>query len=173
MKKAFVITVILSVFLTGVFLAQNNGNPVSNKPAKVETINKEKLQDLIKNRNGKALLLNIWATWCGPCREEFPELVRLESEFKGKNLDIIGISVDSKKEVDSKVIPFLKNQKTNFRVFINGFEKDEDLIDFVDKKWQGEIPVTIIYDQSGSRKSFLIGSQDFDTFKKAVETAMK
>lgn len=164
MKSTLVFIIILCVFSI---------SSLGNKTDKVETINKEKLQEIIKNRNGKVLLLNIWATWCGPCRDEFPELVRLENEYKGRTLDIVGISVDEKKDVDSKVIPFLKQQKANFRTFINGFDKDEDLIDFVDKSWQGDIPVTVIYDKNGSRKSFLVGSQDFKTFKKEVESALK
>ncbi|MGE5680203.1 MAG: TlpA disulfide reductase family protein [Bacillota bacterium] len=198
MKGILVLTAVLCSLSVGAFITQNlaikqnkeqasakvqisekaqfsEGANAGNKAygMKVDPIDKEKLQSIIKNRNGKALLINVWASWCGPCREEFPDLVKLGNDYKGKDLDIIGLSVDDKKEVESKVIPFLKEQKANFTIYINGFKKDSDLIEFFDKKWQGEIPVTLIYDSKGNRKAFLVGMQDYKSFKKEVDAAMK
>lgn len=198
MKGILVLTAVLCSLSVGAFITQNlaikqnkeqasakvqisekaqfsEGANAGNKAygMKVDPIDKERLQSIIKNRNGKALLINVWASWCGPCREEFPDLVKLGNDYKGKDLDIIGLSVDDKKEVESKVIPFLKEQKANFTIYINDFKKDSDLIEFFDKKWQGEIPVTLIYDSKGNRKAFLVGMQDYKSFKKEVDAAMK
>jgi thiol-disulfide isomerase/thioredoxin len=55
----------------------------------VEKIDKAKLTKIIKERKGKVLFLNLWATWCVPCREEFPSIVKLAEEFK--DVEFIGI----------------------------------------------------------------------------------
>src|SRR3989339_988306 len=78
--------------------------PQKSEKIKVETIDKAKLSKLIKDRKGKILFLNLWATWCVPCREEFPSIVKLASELK--DVEFVGISIDFLDEVDSKIIPF-------------------------------------------------------------------
>ncbi len=139
----------------------------------VEKLDKQKLESLLKNRKGKALFLNLWATWCVPCREEFPSIVKLVSDYKGKPIDFIGVSIDYPDEVDSKIIPFLEKQKTNFVSYVNGFEKDEDLINALNKNWNGALPATFIYDKSGKRISFLEGKQTYEKFKKEIEKVLK
>jgi len=85
-----------------------NSLPLANFESSVEVkeINEDLLNNLIKNRNGKILLINVWAAWCIPCREEFPDLVKLAYNYKD-DLDVIAISVDYKDEIETKVKPFL------------------------------------------------------------------
>ena len=134
----------------------------------VETIAKDNLEELIKNRNGKILLLNIWATWCIPCREEFPDLVKLSQEYK-EQIDIVAISVDYKDEIDSKVIPFLHKNSVKFSVFISGFSKDEELINFVDSNWNGALPASFIYNSDGEQIQFLEGKQSIESFSSSIK----
>lgn len=68
--------------------------------------------------NGRLLLVNFWATWCGPCREEIPALVRLQGKDEYKNLQIVGISIDSV----AKVIDFSAEFKINYPLVIGGLE---------------------------------------------------
>ena len=67
---------------------------------------------------GRLLLVNFWATWCGPCREEIPALVRLQGKEEYKNLQIVGISIDSA----AKVIDFSTEFKINYPLVIGGLE---------------------------------------------------
>ncbi|MBI5475495.1 MAG: TlpA family protein disulfide reductase [Ignavibacteriales bacterium] len=136
----------------------------------VETIDKAKLTKLIKDRKGKILFLNLWATWCVPCREEFPSIVKLASEIK--DVEFVGISVDFPDEVDSKIIPFLESNKTNFVSYVNGIEDDEELINALDKNWNGALPATFIFDVKGNKKVFLSGSKSYDEFKKEIQKAL-
>src|ERR687884_723345 len=55
----------------------------------------------------RPLLINFWATWCDPCREEFPDLVKIDTEFRSKGLDFIAISLDDPPDVKTKVPAFL------------------------------------------------------------------
>jgi thiol-disulfide isomerase/thioredoxin len=141
------------------------------KEITVEKIDKAKLSKLIKDRKGKVLFLNLWATWCVPCREEFPSIVKLVDEFK--DVEFVGISVDFPDEVDSKIIPFLKSNKANFTSFVNAIEGDEELINLLDKNWNGALPATFIFDKTGKKISFMEGKKSYDDFKKEIEKAKK
>lgn len=137
----------------------------------VEKIDKGKLQKLIKERKGKVLFLNLWATWCVPCREEFPSIVKLADEYK--DVEFVGISVDFPDEIDSKIIPFLKSNKVNFTTYVNAFEGDEDLINILDKNWNGALPATFVFDKNGKKISFLEGKKTYEDFKREIEKAKK
>src|SRR5207253_1033630 len=71
----------------------------------VTQIDIEGLKPLLKP-NGKPLLINFWATWCDPCREEFPDLVRIDAEFRGK-IDVITVSLDDLADIKTYVPKFL------------------------------------------------------------------
>lgn len=169
MKKFFSAIVILLFTIN--ILASEDEKSKQNDKIIVELIDKEKLTKLIKERKGKPLFLNLWATWCVPCREEFPSINKLSEEFK--DVDFIGISVDFPEEVDSKIIPFLKSQNAKFISYVNGFEGDEELINSIDKNWNGALPATIIYDRKGKKISFLEGKKSYEEFKKEIEKAKK
>lgn len=130
----------------------------------IEVINKQILEKIIYERNGKVLLLNIWATWCVPCREEFADLAKVASEFGKQNVEVIGISIDFPEDIKSKVIPFLKKQKANFANFISAFKNDEELINFINKDWNGALPATAIFDTNGKQVAFLNGKRNYDEF---------
>ena len=163
MRKIFLITVLL---LTCVEIYSQQSDKIT-----VETIDKTKLAKLIKERKGKSLFLNLWATWCIPCREEFPSIVKLADEYK--NVEFVGISVDFPDEVDSKIIPFLKSNKANFISYVNGFDGDEELINALDKKWNGALPATFLFDRTGKKVTFLEGKKSYDEFKKEIEELKK
>ncbi|MBX3006841.1 MAG: TlpA family protein disulfide reductase [Melioribacteraceae bacterium] len=161
------------VLLLIIILFTSSNNYSQQNQLKVETIDKIKLEKLIKERNGKFLLLNLWATWCAPCREEFPDLVKLSDNFKSKNLEVVGISMDYPEEINSKIIPFLKKQNVSFKNYVNGFEKDEHLINAIDTSWIGAIPATVIYDEKGKKVAFFEGKKSYDEFVKQISLVRK
>ena len=121
---------------------------------KVSVLNKSALQDLINNRNGKILLLNLWATWCVPCREEIPDLEKLSKTHK--NIDVVGLSVDYPDEIESKILPFLKENNVTYKIYVSGFKNDTELINFLNKDWNGALPATIIFDPNPESKRILL-----------------
>jgi thiol-disulfide isomerase/thioredoxin len=138
------------------------------KSISVELLDKDKLERIISDRNDKILLINIWATWCIPCREEFPELVRLSESYKN-NLDIFAISVDFEDELNSKVLPFLESVNVNFPVYISNFNKDEELIKFFNLDWNGALPATFIYNARGKQIQNLEGKQSYESFSSILD----
>lgn len=135
---------------------------------KVEIINLSDLEKIIDGSDGRALLINVWATWCAPCREEFPELVKLANNYS-KEVRVVGISVDEKGDLDSKVIPFLKNQSASFQNYLLKVVDPEDFINALNKNWGGAIPATFIYDKTGNQKKMIIGKQTYTVFESAIK----
>jgi len=164
-KQKFVIIVGLILFSSLNLIAQ------SSKNIKVEEIDKSKLEKLIKNRKGKVLLLNIWASWCPPCKKEFPDLVKLAEKYKNSKVEIVGLSVDDKDDLQTEVIPFLQKNNANFKIYIQNFKNIEELISFF-PKWEGAIPLTVIFDKNGKEKKFIIGMRDFEFFDKAIQEVL-
>lgn len=135
----------------------------------VRTIDKKGLDALIAQRNGKVLLLNVWATWCIPCKEEFPDLVALSNALDPKKAEVVAISVDFPDEITQKVAPFVKKMKTPFRVYVQDFPSQDDFINSFDPQWGGAVPATFIYDAGGRQQKYLLGKQSYGQLKKAVD----
>ncbi len=106
--------------------------------------------------NGKPLMINFWATWCGPCREEFPDLVKLDGEFKGK-IDFITVSLDEQEELTAGVPKFLFDMKAKMPTYLLVTPDEEAAIATVSKEWAGALPLTVIYDPKGAVAYFRQG----------------
>jgi len=70
----------------------------------------------LSNYNGKVLLVNLWATWCGPCRLETPELVKLYKEFRSQGVEIIGLSTENPDTSAESVRKFINDYNVNYRI---------------------------------------------------------
>jgi thiol-disulfide isomerase/thioredoxin len=128
----------------------------------------KEIQQLKDSKKGKVLLINFWATWCKPCVKEFPDLVKLYNDYKDKGFSIVLISVDVPEDVEPKVIPFLKSQGVDFVTYYNKFDWPEDLINFIDKNWEGAIPSTYIYNKDGDMTADILGSRSYMEFEKEI-----
>ena len=140
----------------------------SNISSQIKIINVTDLSELINANKDRVLLINVWATWCVPCREEFPDLVKISESYSNK-VRVVGISVDDSEVLDSKVIPFLKNQNAKFENYLLKVTEPEDFINLLNKKWSGAIPATFIYKKSSEQNEMLIGKQSYELFEQAVK----
>ena len=134
----------------------------------IEAIDERGFRQLVMQRNGKALFVNLWATWCEPCKEEFPDIVKLSNEVAPSEMDFVAISLDYPDEVDSKIIPFLRENKITLKVYVADVKDQESFINTVNSVWSGALPATVLYDEKGRRRSFLVGQQDYETLKKEI-----
>jgi thiol-disulfide isomerase/thioredoxin len=158
-------------FILIAFISVQNFSQTNSFP-EVKVIKVEELQKLISENDDRVLLINVWATWCLPCREEFPELVRLSKNYKDK-IRVIGISIDDYELLSTQVVPFLKNQNAEFENYILKVNEPEDFINFLSKDWSGAVPATFVYDKKGNQKEVLIGKQSYDSFEKAVKKVIE
>lgn len=114
---------------------------------KVTQIDAPGLKNILKP-NGKPLLINFWATWCEPCREEFPDLVKIGTDYKEK-IDLITVSLDELSEINGAVPKFLAQMKSESPAYLLKTPDEEAAIKLVSKDWQGGLPFTILFNAQG------------------------
>ena len=71
-----------------------------------------KLSDL----KGKVVVMNVWATWCGPCRREIPDFIKIQEDYKGRGVEVLGITSEDERNTAESVREFVKEFKINYRV---------------------------------------------------------
>lgn len=179
MAKSLLLTgVVIAVLISAGCRSKTSGNAQADATAvpgerktmrTVDSIDEAGLRKLISERNGKILFLNIWATWCTPCVEEFPDLVKLSRSYEGTNVEVVGISADDPDEVDAKIIPFLSKLEVPYRVSVAMFDHQEDFINAVNPSWDGSLPASMIFDTQGKRKFYIVGKGTFEQFKKEID----
>ncbi len=104
---------------------------------------------IIKNDStGKLRLINVWATWCGPCAGEFPDLVTIDRMYRDRSFEFISISADKINKKDD-VLKFLKKVEASNKNYIFNLDDVYKLIDAVDPKWQGGLPYTLLIEPGG------------------------
>jgi len=148
---------------------QNDQESSKTVSTKIETIDKAGFNRLIQHRNGQILLVNVWATWCVPCRDEFPDLVKIARHYKNENIEVIGISADYPDEIESKIKPFLKSQNAGFTNYVKNFEDDGDFINSVNPEWSGALPATFVYDAKGVLQESHFGQINYEGFQNLIE----
>ncbi len=153
--------------------------PASSAPSsgakgetRLEHLDAARLRQLIHNRHGRALFNNVWATWCQPCVEEFPDIIRLSNDLRGRNIEFVGVSGDDFDDEITKVIPFIKKEKAGFMFYIAKLEGEDEFINTFDRKWGGGIPATFTYDSHGRLQAMLVGKQTYQKLKAAAEKAL-
>jgi thiol-disulfide isomerase/thioredoxin len=117
---------------------------------------------------GKPLLVNFWATWCDPCREEFPDLVKLDAEYRGK-IDFITISLDELTEINRDVPKFLSEMKAEMPAYLLKAEDDDAAIAAVSKNFTGALPFTILFDSSGKEAYVRQGKVKIETVRTELD----
>lgn len=115
---------------------------------KVETINETGIKDLVKNNSDKLRLINVWATWCGPCTTEFPEFITINRMYRGRDFELITISADDP-EKKEKVLKFLQSKQASGTNFLFNTDDKYKLIEAIDPKWQGALPYTLLVEPGG------------------------
>ena len=142
--------------------------PASSAPTIRGEVDAEGLKALLAERKGRTVLVNFWATWCVPCREEFPDLDRLERELSPRGFSVVGISTDFASQT-AAVGEFLKNMRPSF---VNYRKKsggdDQPFIEAVDPKWGGELPFSVLYGPDGSRVKTLSGKHSYADYRREI-----
>ncbi len=163
------------VFLISAIAAQappSAAAPSKGSPAQpsVVKINEKRFAELIKP-NGKPLLINFWATWCEPCREEFPSLVQIDAEYKGK-IDFITVSLDFEEDLKTGVPKFLAAMKATMPTYLLITPDETAAISMVSKEWAGGLPFTVLYESGGKIAYFRQGIVRHDILQKEIDKVL-
>jgi thiol-disulfide isomerase/thioredoxin len=110
---------------------------------------------------GGPVLVNFWATWCVPCIEEFPDILRLRDVYAPRGLTVVLVSIDRPADAQTKVPRFLRSHGVEFTTYIKKGGNDEGFINAVSNDWSGALPATALYDSRGVLKEILVDKQSF------------
>ncbi len=144
-----VVAGLCGLFLNFSVAAQSPIAPAVNSSRAACAINAAELQGLLKRDGTRPLLVNYWATWCDPCRDEFPDLVKIDEQYRAKGLDFIAITLDDLKDIDTEVPKFLREMHAKMPVYLLNVSDPEPAINAVDPEWGGALPATFLYNQRG------------------------
>jgi thiol-disulfide isomerase/thioredoxin len=122
--------------------------------------------EAVKKSGKRAVVVNLWATWCTPCREEFPDLMRFWNDYKDRGVSLVLVSGDFPGEA-AAARDFLASQNVGFRTYLKS-GGDQDFINAFDPAWSGALPATFIYDDRGERVHSFLGTVTYDSLKQKV-----
>lgn len=169
-------SILLLLFLGLAGCAGGEHAPASTSPAAADSLSPPLLPAtggsvIERARDGAAAvtIVNVWATWCGPCREEFPALLATAARHDGQ-VRLLLISAD----FDDQQAParaFLRSQGVTDTSWIKN-ENDQEFIDAIHPKWSGALPATLVFDRSGRLSEFWEGGADSARFEAAVRKAL-
>jgi thiol-disulfide isomerase/thioredoxin len=150
------------------------GAPQTEAPRDPRIIDVQGYQKLVQQYRGKPLLINFWATWCEPCRDEYPMLNELAKEYTPKGLRVVG--VDSDQDGDLILMRrFIARYKPVFPNYRRKPVKPEEEAEFnqvVFPGWRGELPATFVYDKDGRLIGHFFGARDRETYEAVIRNLL-
>lgn len=121
----------------------------------------------LADQKGKVILINLWATWCGPCRNEMPELVKLQEKYRDRGFEVIGLDVDP--EPIDLIKPFAEKMKINYKL---GWANEELVRAFFDITQRNGIPQSFLINREGELTGVFFGGGG-GVIEKMKETVTK
>ena len=137
-------------------------------PKDPELIDTQGYQKLLQQYKGKPLLVTFWATWCEPCRDEYPMLNELAKQYASQGLKVVGVSLDQ----DGDLIlmrRFLTRYKPIFPNYRKKKGEEDAFVQAVLPGWNGSIPASVFYAKDGQQIGHLVGAGDHDTYEAAIK----
>ena len=125
-------------------------------------------QQVLAKYRGKPLVVNFWATWCEPCRDEYPLIVELAAEFKSQGISVMGINMDDDSDMNlvrrfiARTQPHFPNYRQKPGIDLDGFYRG------VNPAWNGTMPQTIFYTRDGHINLYFLGTRPRPVFEQAL-----
>ncbi len=134
---------------------------------KLSPVDEAGYRAILKSNTGTVLLVDFWATWCAPCRQEMPLLSRLESRLKDKRFRLVTISADEP-EQEPAAVEFLKKSGVTGAAYLRRAKDDDKFINSVDAKWSGALPALFLYDRQGTLVKSFAGETELSVIEAAI-----
>jgi len=143
----------------------------TDKPAEAlpQLIDLASYQQIVEGYRGKALMVTFWATWCEPCRDEYPMIVDLAKKYAPQGLVVVGVSMDEKSDM-GLVQKFLAQTHPGFSNYVEKPGIDVNAFYHgVNPDWHGTMPQTVFYGRDGHIARYLIGASPKEAFENAIQ----
>jgi len=161
----------LILLLAASALAAPQGRQAIAPPRDPEVIDTQGYVKLLDKYRGKPVLITFWATWCEPCRDEYPMLNELAKEYAPQGLNIVGVNLDD----DGDLIlmrRFLARYKPVFPNYRKKAGEQAAFIQSVLPGWNGAIPASFFYAKDGRQIGHLLGENKRDTYEAAIRSLL-
>lgn len=138
-----------------------------DRPVTVEKISLDELGNLLQNQSDELLLVNFWATWCGPCIIEYPEFVEMQRMYGARDFRFVSVSMDDPSQ-EAKILKFLKGKYSAVPNYLIDTDDKYAVINVVDKEWDGSLPITLLIEPGGNVAHKRLGTIDVFGLRKAI-----
>src|SRR5579862_5731886 len=145
--------------------------PKAATPRDPEMIDAQGYQKVLEQYRGKPLLVTFWATWCEPCRDEYPMLNELAKQYAPKGLKVVGVNLDD----DGDLIlmrRFMARYKPVFPNYRKKKSEESAFVGVVLPGWNGAIPASFFYAKDGRQIGHLLGENNRDTYEAAIRMVL-
>ncbi len=140
---------------------------IKNETYSIPVYDFDGLRPMLQTNSDTVFVVNLWATWCGPCVEELPEFLKFDHDYRNKKVKVILVSLDMRSKIASTVIPFLEKRKVTAKTVVLSDPDMNRWIPLIDKNWEGTIPSTIIF--SKNKKQFYPHPLTFEELENEVK----
>ncbi|MGA2882542.1 MAG: TlpA disulfide reductase family protein [Bryobacteraceae bacterium] len=130
-------------------------------------INEAGFQKLVDSHKGNVVLYDFWATWCGSCRAELPQLVLLERRLRARGVEVVTISADDRQH-QAAAEKFIQMFDVQGPAYLKQANDDDRFISAIDPQWSGALPALFLYDKSGRKVRSFIGETDLGALERAI-----
>lgn len=149
-------------------------SPQAAKPASAQSlalIDLAGYNKLLADHKGKPLLVTFWATWCEPCRDEFPIINQIARDYAAKGLVVLGVDMDDDSAVNL-IQHFLERNKPIFPSVRKKMGHEDAFVRGVDPQWRDEMPANFFYAADGRLLGFMIGGHPREDFDKIINVIL-
>lgn len=121
---------------------------IAQRPVTLDLATPEQIKTLRANKSGRLLLVNFWATWCGPCTDEFPELLKIYEMYRRRPFEMVTVAIQAPDEKEG-VLAFLENQHAWGKNLVFSTTEPYPGIEAFGSGWSGAVPFTALIDTEG------------------------
>ncbi len=143
------------------------GAPQAKAPADPKVIDAQGYQKVVQQHRGKPLLMTFWATWCEPCRDEYPMLNELAKQYGPEGLQVVGVNFDDEGDL-ILMRRFIARYKPVFRNYRKKHGDEPGFTHAVWPEWTGALPASFLYDKDGKQVGRVIGAGTRETYEAAI-----
>lgn len=129
------------------------------------------LEELMASENSTLYIINFWATWCKPCIQELPYFEKIHQDYASKNVKVILVSLDTEKNWEPALTPFLQRHFITADVWALYNQKPSDWIDRVSPQWSGAIPGTLFL--MNGKKYFFEQEFTYESLQSQIQQLIK
>jgi len=139
----------------------------------IEVIGIDRLKKELNQQSDTVYVFNFWATWCKPCTEEMPDLLKVEKEYANQKMKLILISLDMPSQKDTRLVKFINENNIISEVLLLDDPDFNKWIPIVDDSWTGSIPATLIYAPGKDYRKFHEGVISYPELKSQVQSLIQ